>query len=86
MVGVDTVLSDVFFGVNDCPFVFVDEWRIPAPLVVPQFVDLPGQDLCLVECWPEILGLRTVLCADHAEHVAAGRDERQLVAGSALPA
>jgi hypothetical protein len=30
---------------------------IPAPLVVPQFVDLPGEDLRLVECWLEILGL-----------------------------
>ena len=28
LVGVDAVLSDVFFGMNDCPFVLVDEWRI----------------------------------------------------------
>lgn len=86
MVRADAVFGHVLFGVNDCPFVFVDEWRIPTPLVVPHLVDLPGQDLSLVEDWPEILGLRPVLSANHTEHVAAGRDEREFVAGSPLPA
>jgi hypothetical protein len=49
LVDVNAVIRDKFFGVNHGLFGFVDEWRVPAPSVVPDFVEFLREDLNLVE-------------------------------------
>jgi hypothetical protein len=61
---VNAVVGDERFGVENDPLSLVDEWRVPAPPVVPEFVDLPRENLYLVERLFEFLGLRTAFSAD----------------------
>ena len=54
MVDVNAVIRDKFFGVNHGLFGFVDEWRVLALSVVPDFVEFLREDLNLVE--PVVVG------------------------------
>ena len=47
MVDVNALIRDKFFGVNHGFLVLVDEWRVPAPSVVPDFVEFLREDLIL---------------------------------------
>jgi hypothetical protein len=45
----DTVISNEFFGVNDGLLVVVDEWRVPAPSVVPDPVEFARENFDFVK-------------------------------------
>ena len=57
-----------------------------ALFVVIHLIGSFEQKLRLAGCWPEILDFRTVLYADHAEHIAADCDGREFVVGGSLSA
>jgi len=42
---VEPVISDKLFGVWNNLLVIIDEWYVAAPSVVPQFINLPWEDL-----------------------------------------
>ena len=82
----DALVGDKLFGVNDGLLVLVDEWRVPAPSVVPDFVEFPRENLNLVKCRFEVLRLSTRFGANYTENVTTGTDERHGVAGRSFPA
>ena len=41
MIDVDAFIGNKLFGVWNDLFVVIDEWRVSAPPVVPQFINLP---------------------------------------------
>ena len=86
MVDVNAVIRDKFFGVNYGLLVFVDEWRVPAPSVVPDFVEFLREDLNLVECGFEFFRLSTSFSSNHAESVTTGPTDRHRITGCSFPA
>jgi hypothetical protein len=57
----DAVIGDKLFGVWNDFLVLVDEWHVPVPPVVPQFLNLPREDLTGCER-PAFEGCVTGVC------------------------
>jgi hypothetical protein len=67
LIDVNALISDKFFGVDDSLLVLVDEWRVPAPPVVPDFIEFLREDLDLFESWLEFLWLSTAFCTNYTD-------------------
>jgi hypothetical protein len=85
LVDVDAFISDKLFGVCNDLLIVIDEWRVPAPPVMPQFINLPCEDLYFVERLSQLVRFRTTLRTDHAKRVSTRSNKRHCIAWCAFP-